>query len=104
MDNAYGKWTKSGYTLVSWNTKADGSGKRHALGAMINMPDESFTLYAQYEKQTEADLFEYREYIGNDGEQGYEITAYNSNAEKQVIAPDVYNGKKSIVYRQVRFL
>ena len=94
LDNAYGKWTKSGYTLVSWNTKADGSGKRHALGAMINMPDESFTLYAQYEKQTEADLFEYREYIGNDGEQGYEITAYNSNAEKQVIAPDVYNGKK----------
>ncbi|MDE7216105.1 MAG: leucine-rich repeat protein [Clostridia bacterium] len=93
LDNAYGKWMKSGYTLVGWNTKPDGSGKRHALGAMINMPQENITLYAQYQKQTDENLFGYSDFISHNGEEGYQIVSFNGDV-RQVVIPDTYNGKK----------
>lgn len=44
-------FSKTGYTLTSWNTKADGSGKSFPLNAVQNTWDH-LTLYAQYELRT----------------------------------------------------
>lgn len=43
--------TKSGYVLIGWNTKADGSGEHIGLGSRVTIPKEkSLTLYAEWEK------------------------------------------------------
>lgn len=39
---------RSGYTLVSWNTKADGSGTEVGLGSRVTVPNGSLDLYAQW--------------------------------------------------------
>ena len=41
---------RSGYSFVSWNTKADGSGESYVGGDTFIMPAEDVTLYAQWEK------------------------------------------------------
>lgn len=40
--------TNEGHALVSWNTKADGSGESYRPGAMMVLPDHSVMLYAQW--------------------------------------------------------
>lgn len=46
--NAY---TREGYTFTGWNTVDDGSGQSYSDGASIT-PDESITLYAQWQQDT----------------------------------------------------
>lgn len=45
-----GNLAKAGYTLASWNTKADGTGKNYAIGSTINKDDitADITLYAKW--------------------------------------------------------
>ncbi len=105
LQNDNGAWTRDGYTLESWNTEADGSGERHALGAMIAMPDrDSFgadkelKLYAQYKKHTPSEYFEFEECTSHDGSIGYEIVSYSDGGKNmsEVVIPDSYNGKKVV--------
>ena len=45
-------FTREGYTLQSWNTKADGSGTKYALGYTFNKfqaSEDGLTLYAQWQ-------------------------------------------------------
>lgn len=94
LKNGVDSWKKPGYVLTSWNTEPDGSGERHALGAMICMPKSDITLYAQYKPVTNVDLFEYADYIGHDGVEGYGISEYKGNDIAEVVLPLEYNGKK----------
>jgi len=43
--------TKDGEDIVSWNTKADGSGTDHGLGGSFVMPTTPVVLYAQWRAQ-----------------------------------------------------
>lgn len=43
-------FTKEGYNLVSWNTNADGTGKRYEFNSYQNPLNENITLYAQWEQ------------------------------------------------------
>lgn len=45
-------FTKSGYTLKSWNTRADGLGKSYGLNVYQNPISENINLYAQWEEST----------------------------------------------------
>ena len=40
--------TRSGYTMVSWNTQRNGSGTHYASSATFTMPGNAVTLYAQW--------------------------------------------------------
>jgi uncharacterized repeat protein (TIGR02543 family) len=40
--------SRTGYTIVGWNTKADGTGTPFALGGSIKVPCHSLLLYAQW--------------------------------------------------------
>ena len=40
--------TRSGYTMVSWNTQRNGSGTHYAPSATFTMPGNAVTLYAQW--------------------------------------------------------
>ena len=51
-----GSMLRGGYTLVGWNTAADGSGTEFALGSQITVPT-SETLYAQWSADSETLLF-----------------------------------------------
>ena len=47
------RFTRNGYTFVSWNTMADGSGKEYKVGDNINGHDVmSVTLFAQWKANT----------------------------------------------------
>lgn len=49
---------REGYTLTSWNTKADGSGDRIGLGSRVTLPEnEIIDLYAQWEKWIDGENF-----------------------------------------------
>lgn len=51
--------TREGYTLIGYNTKADGSGEAYQLGEMIVMPEKNIELYAMWMKNTEEGYFNY---------------------------------------------
>lgn len=45
-------WTRPGYEFIGWNTAADGSGARYAVGDQINLkPKDNVTLYAQWQEK-----------------------------------------------------
>ncbi len=48
-----GAFVREGYSLVSFNTRSDGTGTRYSLGAMIEMPREDVTLFAEWVKETD---------------------------------------------------
>lgn len=70
---------KEGATLASWNTQADGSGKRIGLGSKISQQDAINNLYAQWETWTDEANF-----IFSDEN---EITGY-IGTESKVVIPD----------------
>lgn len=51
---------RTGYTLIGWNTKQDGSGTQIGLGSRVDT-QEGMLLYAQWVPWTDAALFEYEE-------------------------------------------
>jgi hypothetical protein len=79
---------RDGYTLVEYNTKADGSGISVSLGSKIAVDSlENATLYCIWEKHNEASDF-----ITSSVNGGVAITKYNGTADNVVI-PDTINGK-----------
>ena len=89
-------FTREGYTLVSWNTCADGSGQRIGLGSRVTVSGDTLTLYAQWEKWTPESEFRYTiedgqvfitEYLGNadivavpEKIEGFPVAGINSGA------------------------
>ena len=74
---------KTGYVLESLNTKADGSGVRIGVGSRISnslFVSNELTLFAIWEKETNANFFEYYE-----DERGATITKYLGDDQKVVI-------------------
>ena len=57
VDN--GEISREGYTLIGYNTEADGSGEDYRLGEMLIMPDKNLKLYAEWKKHTEAEYLDY---------------------------------------------
>lgn len=48
-----GALTRSGYTLIGYNTASDGSGTFYSLGAMMCVPEGGVKLYAQWARNCE---------------------------------------------------
>ncbi len=82
-------FSRDGYTLVEYNTKADGSGTAVSLGSKIAVESlENGTLYCIWEKQNDAADFETSVVTG-----GLSIKKYVGTSENVVI-PDKINGHK----------
>ena len=88
-----GYFTRAGYTLVEYNTKADGTGEAVSLGSKIGLTDSGkIKLYCIWEKQAEESLFTVSEVSG-----GVSITKYNGERDVDTIAiPDTIGGKKVV--------
>ena len=78
-------FTRSGFTLVGWNTRPDGSGTAVGLGSRVE-PSEGMTLYAQWSQWSSAELFQCREEAG-----GVTVTAY-IGSEDTVTVPAELSG------------
>ena len=50
-------FSRKGYTLIGWNTAADGSGSRVGLGSRVSVDITGLTLYAQWAKWADEDDF-----------------------------------------------
>ncbi len=97
-----GSFTRSGYVLMEYNTKADGSGESYSLGSKFPMNLEATTLYCIWAKDTAHTDFEYANLILEKPsgardishwlEEGIVITAYNGN-DKTVTVPEKIDGK-----------
>lgn len=81
-------FSRDGYTLVSWNTRPDGTGERIGLGSRVTVPDEGLTLYAQWTAWSDAQDFEWTVH-----EETVTITGYHGSGNAVVI-PAVIDGKK----------
>lgn len=68
-------FTRDGYTLMGWNTKADGSGVAVGLGSRID-PADGPELYAQWSKWSESSLFRWEA-----TDNGIVITGYLGDEE-----------------------
>lgn len=84
-----GLFTREGYTLVGWNTAADGSGTAVGLGSRIEA-ERGMTLYAQWEPWSPETDFRW-EPQGD----GVQITAWLGSMET-VCVPETLDGRKVI--------
>ncbi len=81
-------FVRDGYTLVEYNTKADGTGTAVGLGSRAVIPAEgNLTLYCIWEKQASESDFTTKA----DGK-GVSITKYNGT-ETNVVIPETIGGK-----------
>ena len=75
-------------TLVSWNTRPDGTGERVGLGSRVSVAIEGLTLYAQWAEWSAAADFTYRT-----DEETVTITGYHGSGSTVVI-PSVIDGRE----------
>lgn len=79
---------RDGYTLIGYNTKADGTGDFVSLGGRLDTHGKgTVDLFCVWAESTPADQFTYQEINGN-----ITIKKYNGTAETVVI-PEKINGK-----------
>jgi len=110
-----GTFTKAGYILREYNTKADGSGEPYSLGSKYFPVAEDgavATLYCIWEKADEASHFEYEDYTYAKPqnakyatawvENGIIITKYLSD-EKRVVVPERIGDKTVIAIGEGAF-
>lgn len=103
-----GTFTREGYVLREYNTKADGSGTAYSIGSKVPLLDGSSdypTLYCIWERETASSEFEYDSYTvskpyasldaPNWVENGIIITSYKGNADTVVI-PERIGGRAVI--------
>lgn len=88
-----GKITRAGYTLMGYNTSADGSGEAYQLGEMIVMPEKDLELYAMWMKNTEDKYLDYTVSGGNVVINGL---AANDGTLSELCIPATINGKKVV--------
>lgn len=83
-----GYFVRDGYTLVEYNTKADGSGTAVGLGSRIATDGESsMELYCIWKKQSPSSDFEY-----TSGDSGISISKYTGK-DKNIVIPEIIDGK-----------
>lgn len=78
-----GQFTREGYVLCGYNTKADGSGTYYGPGWSVILPEDSkapFTLYAQWMQVTEKEAFTYTV-----ADKKVTITGYQGDHETVVV-------------------
>lgn len=78
-------FAREGYTLLGWNTKADGSGEAVGLGSRVNR-EEGLTLFAQWVPWTEASEFSYKK------EAGFAVITGYTGKEEQICVPASLDG------------
>jgi len=77
-------FTRSGYTLIGWNTESDGSGQTVGLGSRVSVPDGCLSLYAQWAKWSDSGDFTFR----REGAEAA-VTGYHGTDEIVVIPADL---------------
>ena len=83
-----GSFARDGYTLVGYNTKADGTGEYVSLGSRVNSYGKgALDLFCVWEENTSADQFTYTKENG-----GISIVRYNGSAETVTI-PEIIEGQ-----------
>ena len=85
--NGQDMFVREGFTLESWNTRADGSGDRVGLGSRVSVSAEGLTLYAQWARWTDAQQFSWELH-----QDGVTITAYHG-ADAVVVIPAELDGE-----------
>ena len=87
---------REGYTLIGWNTKADGSGEHIGLGSRATVQDgEEIVLYAEWAKWTDDSLFTYADNTATEEEGDIAITSYKSkNNVDTLVVPHEIEGKR----------
>lgn len=86
-NTARGGFSRAGYTLTGWNTRADGSGTAVGLGSRVTVPEEGLTLYAQWMPWTDPGAFSCR-----DAGDGVTVTGYRGEGDVLVV-PGELKGK-----------
>ncbi len=88
-----GSIIRDGYTLVGYNTAADGSGENYQLGEMIVMPEKNMELYAMWIKNTDV---AYLDYAVNNG--GIVINGLKGNYGEltELCIPAKINGNRVV--------
>ncbi len=80
---------REGYSLIGWNTSADGTGEHIGLGSRFTMAnDENKTLYAEWKKWT---LAEYRYELTSDGT--INLTGIEGKIGDELVIPEVIDGR-----------
>ena len=102
-----GTFTREGYVLLEYNTKADGSGEGYSLGSKFPMKTDGNVLYCIWGKVEEESKFSYVDFtykrpagisaanVPGWNENGVQILSYFGNAET-VIIPEKLGGKPVI--------
>lgn len=91
-------FSNNGYTLASWNTKADGSGEDVPLGSRITMPEDGTAhLYAVWKKWNNSSDFIYEENASS-----ITITGYQGFG-KEIVIPAKMMGKEVTVISSYAF-
>lgn len=110
-----GSFTRAGFILKEYNTKADGSGEGFGLGSKFPLNLESTVLYCIWERESDKSDFEYCYFAfpRPDGvtaktaphwvEEGVMITKYNGNS-KTVTIPEKLDDKYVIAIGEGAFL
>ena len=94
-----GSFARDGYTLVGYNTKADGTGEYVSLGSKVNSYGKgTLDLFCVWEENTSADQFTYSE-----ESDGISIVRYNGSAETVTI-PETIAGKTVVKISTDAFL
>ena len=88
-----GKITRTGYTLIGYNTKADGTGQSYQLGEMIIMPRSNMELYAMWMKNTDESSFKYTVSGGNIVINGL---SDGTSIKDELCIPSSIDGKKVV--------
>lgn len=111
-----GTFTRDGYVLLEYNTKADGTGEGYSLGSKFPMNTASNVLYCIWAKVEEDEKFLYKDftyarpsdlsasYTPGWNESGVQITRYLGNAQQTVVIPETLGGKPVISIASNAFL
>ena len=84
--NGYTNFTRDGYIPLGWNTRRDYTGTYVPFGS--RMPFSTKALFIQWEKETDASLFET---TYNEKRKGLFITKYNGHDERVAIPQKINN-------------
>ena len=81
---------KAGYSFAGWNTAADGNGTAYAKDAVITMPSENLTLYAQWSNSlSERDVV----IVAHYGDKYYAMGQTLSSGQLNAVQVQMLNGK-----------